>query len=141
MSQYQVLSKDSIDSVIVPHLPQPKRGFKTRAIVSEIVNAILYKLKTGVQWSYLPVHSLFSDVALSYKTVFGYYRKWCKSGVWEQCWIDLLKNNKSCLDLSSADIDGSHTPALKGGEQVGYQGRKKRKLQMLFILQIDKGYL
>lgn len=25
------------------------------------------------------------------------------------------------------DIDGSHTPAIRGGEQVEYQGRKKRK--------------
>lgn len=31
------------------------------------------------------------------------------------------------MDLSSSDLDGSHTKALKGGEQVGYQGRKKRK--------------
>jgi hypothetical protein len=31
------------------------------------------------------------------------------------------------LNLSSGDIDGSHTPAIKGGEEVAYQGRKKRK--------------
>jgi hypothetical protein len=31
------------------------------------------------------------------------------------------------LDLSSASIDGSHTPALRGGGAVAYQGRKKRK--------------
>ena len=29
--------------------------------------------------------------------------------------------------MSSVDLDGSHTPALRGGEQVAYQGRKKRK--------------
>jgi hypothetical protein len=29
--------------------------------------------------------------------------------------------------LSSGDIDGSHTAAIKGGEEVAYQGRKKRK--------------
>jgi transposase len=59
--------------------------------------------------------------------VFGYYRKWCKEGVFKDCWVALLKKNSSQLDLSSADIDGSHTPALRGGEAVGYQGRKKRK--------------
>jgi len=31
------------------------------------------------------------------------------------------------IDLSNADMDGSHTPAVKGGEAVGYQGRKKRR--------------
>jgi len=29
--------------------------------------------------------------------------------------------------LSSVDVDGSHTPAIRGGEEAGYQGRKKRK--------------
>jgi hypothetical protein len=28
--------------------------------------------------------------------------------------------------LSSGDIDGSHSTALRGGEEVAYQGRKKR---------------
>lgn len=29
--------------------------------------------------------------------------------------------------MSVSHIDGSHTPALRGGESVEYQGRKKRK--------------
>jgi hypothetical protein len=29
----------------------------------------LYKLKTGIQWAYLPVSSLFSGVVLNYKSV------------------------------------------------------------------------
>jgi hypothetical protein len=41
--------------------------------------------------------------------------------------MELLKANKFYLDLSGADLDGSHTTALRGGEQVGYQGRKKRR--------------
>ncbi len=124
---YQVLHKDSIELDIVPHLPLPKRGFKSKAPLYEIVNAILYKLKTGVQWSYLPVQALFSTQVLSHKTVFGHFRNWCKAGVWQSCWTELLKKNKSLIDLSSADLDGSHTTALRGGEQVAYQGRKKRK--------------
>lgn len=124
---YQVLSKDIIKSEIVPHLPIGKRGFKIQSPVYEVVNAILYKLKTGVQWSYLPVESLFSDRVLNYKTVFGHYRKWCKLDAWKDCWIALLKAHKCKLDLSSSDLDGSHTTALRGGEEVDYQGRKKRK--------------
>lgn len=124
---YQVLSKDMIELEIVPYLTQTKRGFKPRAPLCEIVNAILYKLKTGVQWEYLPVESLFSGKVLHYKTVFGHYRKWCKADVWKSCWIQLLGNNKMKLDLSSSDLDGSHTTALRGGEEVAYQGRKKRK--------------
>ena len=68
---YQVLSKDMIELEIVPCLPKQKRGFKPKAPLSEIVNVILYKLKTGVQWELLPVDSLFSNKVLHYKTVYG----------------------------------------------------------------------
>lgn len=124
---YKVLNKDIIEMEIVPYLPFTKRGFKPRAPLYGIVNAILFKLKTGIQWEFLPVESLFSDKALHYKTVFGHYRKWCKEDVWKSCWVELLRANKLYLDLSGADLDGCHTTALRGGEQVGYQGRKKRR--------------
>ncbi|GHT70145.1 IS5 family transposase [Bacteroidia bacterium] len=124
---YQVLDKDTINSEILPHLSVAKRGFKTKSSLSETVNCILYKLKTGCQWHLLPVKSLFSEVVLSYQAVFWHFRKWCKNGDWKQSWISLLKKHKSELDLSSADIDGSHTTALRGGEEVAYQGRKSRK--------------
>jgi len=124
---YYVLSKDTIEQEIIPNLPKAKRGYKPTAPVSEIINCILYKLKTGMQWHLLPVESLFSKQVLSYKTVFGHYRNWCKQGAWKICWIELLKKHKASIDLSSVDLDGSHTTALRGGEEVGYQGRKKRK--------------
>ena len=124
---YNVLSKDMIESAILPYLPTAKRGFKTQSSLTEVVNCILYKLKTGIQWHMLPVESLFSENPLHYKTVFGHYRKWCKLNAWKTCWVNLLSENKSNLDLSSGDVDGSHTPALRGGEQTAYQGRKKRK--------------
>lgn len=124
---YLVLDKNTIKTEIIPHLSVAKRGFKTKSCQIEIVNSILYKLKTGCQWEFLPVKSLFSTVVLHYKTVFGHFRKWCKDGSWKQTWINLLFDNKSSLDLSSASIDGSHTTALRGGEEVAYQGRKKRK--------------
>ena len=73
---YEVLSKDTIETEILPHLPIAKRGFITKSNLAEIVNSILYKLKTGIQWHLLPVKSLFSDRVLHYKTVFGHYRKW-----------------------------------------------------------------
>lgn len=124
---YTVLSKDIIEKEILPHLPTAKRGYKCKANLAELVNCILYKLKTGIQWAYLPVTSLFEGVSLSYKTVFNRYRNWCKTGAWHHCWTQILCKFKHLLNLSSADIDGSHTTALRGGEEVGYQGRKKRK--------------
>ncbi|AZA50660.1 transposase [Chryseobacterium carnipullorum] len=100
---------------------------KKKLALAEIVNCILYKLKTGVQWEYFPVKSLFEDKVLSYQSVFYHYRKWFISNVWEDCWIQLLSKNKSKLEISSGDLDGSHTYALRGGEDVAYQGQKRER--------------
>jgi len=122
---YKVLDKDTIISEILPHLSIAKRGFVCKASIVEVVNCILYKLKTGIQWRLLPVTALFSDVVLSCKTVFYHFRKWSKNGEWKSVWINLLNKHRDKLDMSSVDLDGSHTRATKGGEPVGYQGRKK----------------
>jgi transposase len=124
---YTVLDKDTIELEIIPYIPLPKRGFPPTVPLVEIVNAILYKLKTGVQWHQLPTQVFFKEKPLSWESVYYHYRKWCVTGVWKNCWIGILDKYKSSLDLSSIDIDGSHTPAIRGGEQVEYQGRKKRK--------------
>jgi hypothetical protein len=36
--------------------------------------------------------------------------------------------------MSSIQLDGTHTPAKRGGEAVGYQGRKKSKTSNLLII-------
>lgn len=136
---YQVLDKDTIISEILPYLPKAKRGFCTKSNRVEIVNSILYKLKTGCQWYMLPVKSLFTDAPLSYKTIFGHFRKWCKSGIWQQIWIHLLDKYRTYLDMSSVDLDGSHTPAMRGGEKVAYQGRKKKKTTNALFLTDRQG--
>ena len=124
---YSVLDKDMIEMEIVPFIPKTKRGFAPTVPMVEIVNAILYKLKTGVQWNLLPVKALFSRLSLSWQSVYYHYRKWCLSGAWKDCWIKFLKKHRAELDLSSVDLDGSHTPAIRGGEAIEYQGRKKRR--------------
>ena len=136
---YQVLDKDTIISEIIPYLPTAKRGFSTKSNRVEIVNCVLFKLKTGCHWHMLPVKGLFSKVVLSYKTVFGHFRKWCKTGIWQQIWIRLLEKYKSFLDMSSVELDGSHTPALRGGENVAYQGRKKKKTTNALFLTDKQG--
>ncbi|MEC3964803.1 IS5 family transposase [Flagellimonas halotolerans] len=124
---YSVLDKDMIEMEIVPFIPRTKRGFPPTVPLGEIVNAILYKLKTGVQWNQLPVRALFSGRALSWQSVYHHYRKWCLSGTWKDCWTKFMSRHRAELDLSSVDLDGSHTPAIRGGHSVEYQGRKKRK--------------
>lgn len=136
---YKVLVKDTIENEILPHLSVAKRGFKTKSCLTEVINCILYKLKTGIQWYMLPVESLFSDIVLSYKTVYGHFRKWCKKGEWESSWLHILEKNKVSLDLSVSAIDGSHTKALRGGEQVEFQTRKMCKTTNALYLTDNQG--
>ena len=124
---YEVLDKDTIKFEILPHLSVARRGYVSKSDLLEVIQCILYKLKTGCQWHMLPVSSVFTRRVLHYKTVYGHFRKWSRNGEWEKVWGIVLKRYKSFLDMSSVDLDGSHTTALRGGECCGYQGRKKRK--------------
>ncbi len=119
---------------IEQYLSVGQRGFKTQAPIYKIVKLILYKLKTGCQWYAIPVKQFILDRSYSFSSVYHHYREWVKDGSWENVWINVLQNNKHLLDMSSIQIDGSHTPAKKGGERVGYQGRKKSKTSNMIFL-------
>lgn len=119
-----LLSKDMIDKWILPHLPAGKRGFATSVPVVELVECIFYRLKTGCQWRQLPTRAFFKGRVLSWNSVFYYWNKWSKQGCWHKIWIELLKANREHLDLSSLQLDGSHTPAKNGGQAIAYQARK-----------------
>ena len=63
-------------------LPKPStkgsRGRPQEWPPREIINAILYLLRTGCQWRMLP-HDL-----PPWQTVYYHKRKWCQSGLWEK---------------------------------------------------------
>jgi transposase len=123
----EVLSKSTIERWIVPYLSVGKRGAKSQVALSDVVSAILHRLKTGEQWRWLPLKEFFVPGAITWNGVYYYFNKWFKDGSFQNAWIAILRANKAYLDLSSLQLDGSHTPAKQGGEAVGYQGRKKAK--------------
>jgi len=45
------------------------------------------------------------------------------------------------LNLSELNLDGTHTPAKKGGEAVAYQGRKKAKTSNILPIADGNGYI
>ena len=67
---YTVLDKDTIEMEILPYIPRTKRGFPPTVPLVEIVNAILYKLKTGVQWNQLPVKTLYEGDILTWDALY-----------------------------------------------------------------------
>ena len=122
----RILSKDSIMQYILPHLSRPVRG-GSNVPTWEIVNAIFYKFKSGVQWHLLPVKSLIYKGSIKYGAVYHHFRKWVKDGSWQRVQQQIISRYKPLLNLSVALFDGTHSPAKRGGEQVAYQGRKKCK--------------
>lgn len=136
-----IISKYTIETYILPHLTVGQRGFETTVPLTEIVEAIFHRLKTGCQWRELPVKQFFGETVLSFQSVFYYFNKWSKQGCWQKVWLELLKQNLGYLDLSSAEFDGSHTPAKNGGDAVGYQGRKACNTTNSLFLSDNQGVI
>lgn len=139
------ISKDNIKKWIIPQLSEGKRGQKTSVCLVELVEAILYRLKTGTQWRELPVKQFFSlkesGKILSWNSVFHHFNKWSKDGSWEKVWLNFLKSNRQYLDMSSTQMDGSHTPAKRGGEAVAYQNRKSCKTTNALFIADNQGVI
>ena len=123
----EVVSKSIIEKWIVPHLSIGKRGAKSGVALSAVVAAIFHRLKSGCQWRMLPVKEYFEAGVITWQGVYYYFNKWFKDGSFQNAWLAVLRDHKALLDLSSLQLDGSHTIAKQGGEAVGYQGRKKAK--------------
>jgi transposase len=103
-----------------------------------VLQALLYRLKTGCQWRELPMKQFFR-VRYKWQSVYYHYQKWCKDGSWERLWVVVLAKYKHELDMSSIQLDGTHTPTKRGGEAVNYQARKKCKTSNLLILTDSQG--
>ncbi len=65
---YSVVDKDIIESKIVAYIPKAQRGFSITVPLSEIINAILYKRKTGLQWHQFSVRALFENKVIRTRT-------------------------------------------------------------------------
>lgn len=131
--------KGQISKYFVKYLPEYQTGRKIKVKLWRIVKTILYKLKTGIQWENLPMRQFFGYTRYSWQSVYYHFNKWAQTGIWEQLYRNFLKDYKSKLDMSVVNYDGSHSPAKRGGESVGYQGRKKSKTSNILILTDKQG--
>ena len=70
--------KDEEWEILCPLIPAVKPGGRPASYSRrEIVNGILYVLRSGCSWRMLP-HDF-----PPWDTVFGYFNRWRKAGVWE----------------------------------------------------------
>jgi transposase len=81
----------------------------------------------------------FFRVSYKWQSVYYHFQKWSKDGSWERTWVAILARHKHQLDMSSIQLDGTHTPTKRGGEEVAYQGRKKCKTSNMLIISDSRG--
>jgi transposase len=108
-------------ALVQPHLPpQPALGRRRRQD-RQVINAILYVLRTGCRWCDLP-HDLGDD-----STAHRWFLRWQDDGTWERIWFALLDtlDVQGKLDWANALLDGSFVPA-KRGARTSAMGEKAK---------------
>ena len=88
-----------------------------------VVNGILYVTKTGCQWRMLPKE--FG----CWQTVYGYFNRWSRQGVWQQVLDQLTKRERHRQGRkatpSAGCVDSQSIKTATQGKTKGYAGNKK----------------
>lgn len=135
------MNKGTINRLFGPYFPERKRGRRCKVKYWRVIRAIIYKLKTGIQWYALPMKELFGRFRYSWQSVYYHYNKWCSTSGFKDLMQGLLLRFRSELKTAFLHLDGSHTRACRGGQKVSYQGRKKAKTTNMLFLTDDQGVM
>jgi transposase len=99
-----------------PLIPAAKPGGRPRKTdMRQAINAILYLLRTGCPWRYLP-----RDGFPPRSTVYNIFRQFQRDGVWEAIWAELhmaLRERQGRAASPTAAVMDSQT--LKSAEKGG----------------------
>jgi putative transposase len=108
-----------------PHLPRHRRGAPRRVDLHEIMNALLYLLRTGCQWRLLP-HDLSP-----WEKGYYYFSQWRDDGTWERLNRELRIEVRVSVgkepEPSAAILDSQSVKATEMSLLRGYDAGKKIK--------------
>ena len=123
MNHYPSDITDAQWALIEPHIPpEPGGGRPRKTDVRDVLDAILYLLRTGCQWRYLPTD--FPPKS----TVWRYFDQWRRDGTLDRI-HDLLRRKvrtteKPYHPRTSASVDSQSVDTTSGGEQRGRDNAK-----------------
>jgi len=108
--------------IIAPFVPV---GNKSKYHKRSLINAILYLIKTGCHWRYIP-----HDYP-PYEAVWSFFRRARDSGLWDSI-LDKLVEMTRIKDGRNASpsyalIDSQSVKTVSASEERGYDGGKKTK--------------
>jgi|SRR5262245_8996384 len=126
-------------TLLEPLLPVFSRGRPRTTDLREVVNAILYVVRTGCQWRYLP-HDFPPK-----STVFEYYSAWRKDGTLQHIHDhlrDLVRRHEvPQRPRRTANIDSQSVDTSSGGAERGRDNAKKVNGRKRHILVDSLGLL
>jgi transposase len=116
----KVLVSDELWRVVAPLLPPARarsRGGRPPVPDRAVLSGILFVLRTGLPWGYLPTELGCGSASTCWRRL----RDWQQAGVWERLYRTLLNRlgDADQIDWSRACVDSALVPAKRGARRPG----------------------
>jgi transposase len=120
------VTETQFDQRFRPHLSTAKRGYECKIPLYKVFNYIIYKLRTGVQWEFLPLDdNKDGQPEISYQVPSYHFCKWSRDGSLQKLFDASVMTIKGELNLSELNLDGSHSAAKKGAKKLPIKAARK----------------